>query len=413
MTTEIISNEIEKAVSILKNGGLVAVPTETVYGLAGNGLDEAAVKSIYEVKGRPEIKALSLMVDGADSIERYCKDVPQQAYWLAEKFWPGPLTIILRSKEIIPPIVRAGGETVGLRCPDHPMTLRLLRAANIPLAAPSANPSGKPSPKNAAQVAEYFDGRIDGIIDGGQCGIGLESTIIDLSCVPYRILRQGALPEQEIWQALADKIITIGITGGTGCGKTTALRVLRDMGALVIDCDELYHELTCSSAEMRAELCARFGDIYDGDVLARKRLGAIVFSDKKALAELNSITHKYVDEEIARRLTEHAKNGGMLAAIDAIGLLENSFGRRTAFNVAVCAPTEERVRRLILREGISEDYARLRISAQKDNEYFAGGCDHTLFNDGSQKDFEDKCKKFFTEEIENVRQQRTETKSFL
>jgi dephospho-CoA kinase len=298
--------------------------------------------------------------------------------------------------------VRAGGETVGLRCPDHPLTLELLRAAEVPLAAPSANPSFLPSPKNAESVLEYFDGKIDAVIDGGECGLGRESTIIDMSSTPYRILREGALPEEQIWSALTDFMTIVGITGGTGCGKTTALTVLHEMGALVIDCDEVYHELTASSAEMKSELCARFGDIYCGNVLDRKRLGAIVFKDKAALRDLNAITHRYVDLEVARRLREHAKNGGRLAAIDAIALLETHLGEMTSFNVAVTAPEEERVRRLMLREGITEEYARLRISAQKSADYFRKNCGYVLENEGNMADFQNKCKKFFEEVLKNV-----------
>lgn len=403
MKTERISENIGLAAEIIKSGGLVSVPTETVYGLAGNGLDEKAVAKIYEVKGRPEAKPLSLMVHGVQAMEAYCEDVPPAAYALAEKFWPGPLTIILKSKAHVPEIVRAGGSTVGLRCPDHPQTLALLNACGLPLAAPSANPSGEPSPKNADKVLEYFDGAIDAVLDGGQCGIGQESAIIDMSRTPYRILRQGALPEAEILSALQDSLTLVGITGGTGCGKTTALNVLADMGALIIDADALYHELTLASEEMRREIIDRFGPVYEGNNLDRKALGNIVFNDPQALKDLNAITHKHVDGEIERRLTEHAINGGTLAAIDAIALLDAGFAKRTVFNVGITAPTEERVKRLLLREGVSEEYARMRIAAQKSNEYFEKNCHYTLCNDGTREQFEDKCNKFFTEVLKNVR----------
>ena len=243
MKTEIIRENITDAAKLIQQGELVAVPTETVYGLAGNGLDEKAVEMIYEVKGRPPVKPLALMVPDSSAMDEYCEDVPQQAKSLAEKFWPGPLSIVLKSKKIVPDIVRAGGDTVSLRCPKHDLTLALLRQAKLPLAAPSANPSGEESPKNAKQVMEYFDGKIAAIIDGGECGIGTESTIIDMSCTPYKILRQGALPEAEIKSVLTGKMKIIGITGGTGGGKTTVLKQLRSCGALIIDCDELYHEM--------------------------------------------------------------------------------------------------------------------------------------------------------------------------
>ena len=402
MKTRVFRESVCEAGQILRDGGLVAVPTETVYGLAGNALDESAVRRIYEVKGRPEVKPLSIMVPDDGAMERWCVDVPKAAHALAARFWPGPLTIILRSGPEVPALTRAGGATVGLRCPDHPLTLSLLRACGLPLAAPSANPSGAASPKTAEAVLAYFDGMIDGVIDGGACGIGRESTIIDLSAAPYRIVRPGALPEQEILDALRGSLTVVGITGGTGCGKTTALNVLRERGALILDCDEIYHELTRTSEALRAELTARFGPVYNGMTLNRKALGAVVFSDPAALRDLNAITHKYVEDELTRRLTEFALRGGTLAAIDAIGLLNISYAEKTAFNVAVTAPTEDRVQRLMRREGISRDYALQRIGAQESNEYFAAHCDHVLENTGTLAEFEQKCKEFFTEVLEHV-----------
>ena len=152
---------------------------------------------------------------------------------------------------------------------------------------------------------------------------------------------------------------------------------------------------------MREELIARYGDVYDGTALNRKKLGSIVFADPAALEDLNRITHKYVDMEIDRLLTEHARNGGTLAAIDAIALLGNRFAEKTLCNVAISAPTEARVQRLMAREGISEEYARARIAAQKPNEYFEENCDYTLHNDGTKAEFEETCQKFFTEVLKD------------
>ena len=387
----------DELVGIMRGGGLIAVPTETVYGLAGNGLDEKAVAEIYEVKGRPEVKPLSLMVHDAALMERYCENVPPQAYTLAKKFWPGPLTIVMKAKPCVPEIVRAGGETVGLRCPDHPLTLELLEKSGVPFAAPSANPSGEPSPKNADSVLKYFDGKIDAVLDGGECGIGCESTLIDLSRTPYRILRQGALPADEIADAIVDSMKIIGITGGTGCGKTTALNELERRGALLIDCDAVYHRMLETDRPMLDEIEKYFpGAVIDGK-LDRKALGAVVFTDEEALRDLNIITHRHINLEIRRILRERAMNGGTLAAIDAIELFSSGLAKRCTATIGVIADREVRIDRIMRRDGISREYAMMRVNAQRPNEYFIQKCSHVLENNGSQEEFIEKCRKTFEE----------------
>ena len=400
METKLFHNAADEAAEIIKTGGLVAVPTETVYGLAGNGLDEEAVKQIYEVKGRPQVKPLSLMVPGAEAMEQYCEDLPLGARLLAERFWPGPLTIVLKAKDHIPSIVLAGGDTVGLRCPDHPMTLELLKKAGVPFAAPSANPSGEESPKTAQKVQDYFAGRIGGIIDGGECGIGLESTIISMAQKPYRILRQGALAEKEIASALAEGLTILGITGGTGCGKTTALRTLEELGALIIDCDAVYHGLLVENKEMLAEIDSAFPGVVSGGVLDRKALGAVVFSDAEALARLNGITHKYVGLEIDRLLENWAMSGGRLAAIDAIELFGGNLAGRCKATFAVLADRDKRIERIMARDGITREYAALRVDAQKPDSYFEEKCDYILKNNSTEEEFREKCRSKFLEVID-------------
>ena len=401
MKTQVFSGTAKGAAEIIKNGGLVAVPTETVYGLAGSGLNEHAVGMIYEVKGRPAIKPLSLMVHGSEAMDALCLEVPDQARTLAAHFWPGPLTIVLKAKPEIPSIVLAGGSTVGLRCPDHPLTLELLRGCGLPLAAPSANPSGEESPKDAGKVLEYFDGKIDAVIDGGRCGLGRESTIIDMSKTPYRILRQGALPAEDIADALVGGIKIIGITGGTGCGKTTALQELEAMGALVLDCDAIYHELLENSTELLCEIEKRFPDTVPDGRLDRKALGAVVFADASALGDLNAITHKYVGIELRHRLREFAMAGGTLAAIDAIELFSSGLNRRCFRTVAVLSDKENRVKRIMARDGITREYALLRIDAQHDDAYYAEKCDHTLHNNADMDSFRNDCRQLFKEMFSN------------
>ena len=395
-------NTIEKlsqASELLKTGQLVAVPTETVYGLAGNGLDEQAVEQIYEVKGRPQVKPLSLMVPDAGAMERCCREVPPQALALARRFWPGPLTIVLRSKELVPAIVRAGGETVGLRCPDHPMTLELLRLSGVPFAAPSANPSGEPSPKTAEEVKAYFDGKIAAIVDGGPCGLGKESTILDMSQKPFRILRQGALPAGEIADALVDELEIVGVTGPSGSGKSTALRCLLDRGALVLDCDAVYHELLETNADLINELNARFPGTVENGKLLRKKLGALVFGDPEALQDLNRITHRYISDEVQRRLLAFALQGGTLAALDASELLESPLAHRCGFTIGVLASEETRIRRIMARDGISRDYAISRVRAQHGEDYFRSRCTLTVENNKDEATFYANINKVLEEKL--------------
>ncbi len=387
MKTEIFKDELQGAAELLRRGELVAVPTETVYGLAGNGLDEKAVREIYEVKGRPAVKPLALMVPDAAQMEKYCDDVPEGAKALARRFWPGPLTIVMKAKPIVPEIVRAGGSSVGLRCPDHEMTLETLRLAGVPFAAPSANPSGAPSPKNAAEVLNYFDGEIAGVIDGGDCGIGTESTLIDMSVKPYKILRRGALPEEEIADALADKMTLIGITGGTGCGKTTALEELEKYGALIIDCDRVYHELLINSAELKQELREIFPDAVSEREVDTKALGALVFKDPEALEKLNAVSHRHIHIAVQSLMRDWAMRGGRLVAIDAIELIGSGLSKRCAFTVGVTADRETRARRIMDRDGISREYALLRIDAQHTDEYFEQNCTYVLKNNSNKEEF--------------------------
>jgi dephospho-CoA kinase len=182
----------------------------------------------------------------------------------------------------------------------------------------------------------------------------------------------------------------IGITGGTGCGKTTLLEAIKAMGGLVLDCDAIYHQLLQSDKEMLRAIADRFpGTVEDGQ-LQRKQLGAIVFADDAALSDLNRITHSAVKKEALRRL----ENAPKLAAIDAIGLFEGGLAELCDVTVAVCAPVEDRVRRIMARDGISEEYARNRIAAQHNDDWFRERCSHILNNDGTREDFQSKCVAF-------------------
>ena len=199
MKTQYLTQEdIQTAAQIIRDGGLVGIPTETVYGLGANGLNGEAVKHIFEAKGRPQDNPLILHIPDASWLDRYCEDVPDLARKLAEKFWPGPLTMILKRKPIVPDVTTGGLNTVGMRCPRHPVTLAIIAAADVPIAAPSANTSGRPSCTTAADVREDMDGKIEAIVDGGSCRVGVESTIIDLTGERPRLLRPGGLPLEEL-----------------------------------------------------------------------------------------------------------------------------------------------------------------------------------------------------------------------
>ena len=535
-----IEDKISAAAKILREGGLVGIPTETVYGLAANGLDEKAVKRIFEAKGRPQDNPLILTIPGQQWLPRYCKDIPPLAYVLARKFWPGPLTMILKCRtDVVPSVITAGLDTVAMRCPNHPVTLAIIREAGIPVAAPSANTSGRPSCTTAQDVLEDMDGKIEGVVDGGPCTVGVESTILDLTCEPPRLLRPGGLPLEDLERLIGhidvDKAVTtplkegeqpkapgmkyrhyapkapvtvftgapdasareiqrrvgptsgvicfdeyahlfqgqevhtlgpsgdklaqaqrvfdalrtfdsssvteiyaqcpdnrglglaignrlkkaagfhvveadshrivLGLTGGTGAGKTSALNAIRELGGTVIDCDAVYHEMLENSQEMRNAINAKFPGVFDQDgKLNRQKLGQEVFAQKDRLAQLNEIVFGFMTPELDRRM-ESAGDG--LFAIDAINLLESGADRLCDRTIAVTAPTELRVRRIMARDGITEQYARLRISAQKPDEYYRGKCDCELNNAADTPEaFQAEAKLFFTRLIETITEEK-------
>ena len=525
-------NAVRDAAAILRRGGLLGIPTETVYGLGADALNEDAVSRIFLAKGRPQDNPLIIHVPDASWLKRYCRDVPPAAYRLAERFWPGPLTMILPRRDIVPLQTTGGLETVGVRCPNHPVTLAIIEAAGVPIAAPSGNTSGRPSPTTAAHMIEDMDGRIDGIVDGGPCTVGVESTIIDLTVTPPRLLRPGGLPLESLRQLLgevavdkavtgllaagerprapgmkyrhyaphapvtvvtgepersarriqgllsdtagvicfdeyaplfpghiihklgpaadksaqarhvfdalrtfdgtdvteifaqcpddgglglavanrlkkaagfhlidADRPLIVGLTGGTGAGKTSALAALEDLGGTVLDCDAVYHQMLRTDPALREAITAAFGPVFcpDGS-LDRQKLGTLVFSDHAALDRLNAIVYEYLPPELLRRAQGHT-----LVGLDAISLMESGLGRLCACTVAVLAPAEDRARRIMARDGISEDYARLRISAQQPDVFYRERCSHILENNcATPAQFRDQARIFFRSMLREI-----------
>ncbi|MDY0386470.1 MAG: L-threonylcarbamoyladenylate synthase [Methanolobus sp.] len=190
--------QIQDAAQILKEGGTVAFPTETVYGLGADALNEEAVMQIFEAKGRPADNPLIIHVDSKETCLQLVKNIPEKASILMEIFWPGPLTLIMKRSEIIPDITTGGLDTVAVRIPENKIALELIKCAGIPIAAPSANLSGKPSPTTAEHVLSDLSGRIDALIDGGDVSIGVESTVIDMSSDIPAILRPGKISKEEL-----------------------------------------------------------------------------------------------------------------------------------------------------------------------------------------------------------------------
>ena len=203
-TKYLTQSNIAQAADILRQGGLVGIPTETVYGLGANALDDEAVANIFLAKGRPQDNPLIIHIPDATWLERYCSHVPDTAWALAQRFWPGPMTMVLPRSKLVSDRVTAGLDTVGIRCPGHELCREIIRLAGVPVAAPSGNTSGRPSPTTAAHMLEDMDGKIDAIVDGGPCGVGVESTIVDLTCTPPRLLRPGGITLEQLTEVLGE-----------------------------------------------------------------------------------------------------------------------------------------------------------------------------------------------------------------
>lgn len=197
-----ITKNVDKVAEDLRRGNVDVVPTETVYGLAANALDESAVAKIYEIKQRPRFNPIIVHVRSVEDFGKYAEDVPEKALKLASEFSPGPVTFVMKKKDVIPDIVTAGHDSVGLRIPDHPLLLKLIGTCGFPLAAPSANMFGRISPTSAVEAEKELGGKVSFILDGGKCGIGIESTVISFTEDEPVILRSGAVTKE-----MAEKVI--------------------------------------------------------------------------------------------------------------------------------------------------------------------------------------------------------------
>lgn len=200
-------NEIDKAALLIQKGEIVAFPTDTVYGLGADATNEEAVEKIFQAKGRPSNRPISVLLSDAEDVTKYAKDIPNDVWLLTETFWPGPLTIILKNRGLFAPTVTAGKDTIGLRMPKNQVALDFIHASGVPLATPSANTSGRPSPTKAEHVRNDLEGKISAIIDGGETSTGIESTVLDFSN-PERpvILRPGNISKIQIEETIQRKV---------------------------------------------------------------------------------------------------------------------------------------------------------------------------------------------------------------
>ncbi|MBQ6797890.1 MAG: threonylcarbamoyl-AMP synthase [Oscillospiraceae bacterium] len=205
----------EIAAKLLLEGRLVAIPTETVYGLGANALDESATAKIFEAKGRPQDNPLIIHIADPEDLDRWCRDIPEAARKLAARFWPGPLTMVLPVRDCVPKRTTAGLNTVAIRCPETPVTRAIIRMAGVPVAAPSANLSGTPSTTTAQHVLHDYgtDGKIAAIVDGGECRVGLESTIVDLHEDVPRLLRPGGITPEQLREVLGELQVDKAVIG--------------------------------------------------------------------------------------------------------------------------------------------------------------------------------------------------------
>ena len=207
---------LEQAGEMLKAGQLVAFPTETVYGLGANGLDAQAVKGIYQAKGRPSDNPLILHIAQKQELNQLVTEIPANAQALIDRYWPGPLTVVLKRTELVPDVVAGGLDTVAVRLPDSIVARKLIAASGVPIAAPSANTSGRPSPTSAQAVFDDLDGRIDAVIDAGDCAIGVESTVVDCTTPVPTLLRPGGITLEMLMDTLGEVEIDPALGGGAG-----------------------------------------------------------------------------------------------------------------------------------------------------------------------------------------------------
>lgn len=493
---------IDEAARLLSAGELVAIPTETVYGLAADAMNSNAVSSIYVAKGRPSDNPLIVHIADVKDWEPLVTHIPDNARKLADAHWPGPLTIILPASEKVPKVVTGGLTTVAVRLPSHPIAQAVILRSGCPLAAPSANRSGSPSPTNAQHVTEDMEGRIAAILDGGDCNVGVESTVIDLCHTPPRLLRPGGItPEmledvlgpieidsavthaleqgavaaspgmkykhyapqaeitiikgspaayaeyvnqhqgdgvgalcfdedlsnltvpavtygsrndtltqaQQLFDALRQldemgirtvyaacpsitgvglavynrllraaafriecAIHVVGLTGPTGSGKTTVADAWREQGAYIIDTDRLARVVTDPASPCLTKLVEVFSPVIlnEDGTLNRAELAKRAFATPEDTQRLNAVTHPAIVALTQQEIENAAEQGYSVAVVDAPLLYEAKADTLCNTIVAVIASADVRKQRIVARDGLSEQQAIQRMSAQKSDDFY-------------------------------------------
>jgi L-threonylcarbamoyladenylate synthase len=509
---------IDSATSLLKSGKVVAIPTETVYGLAGDALSDDTVKEIYKVKGRPSDNPMIVHISKIDEIYRLVDDFPDNAKILAEHFWPGPRTIILKKSSIVPRTVTGGLDTIAIRMPDCDITRKIIEKS-CPLAAPSANLSGKPSPTSVNHVIADLDSKIPLIIDGGDCKVGVESTVITFATDVPTILRPGfitkedieklignvnlhnavtkelksdeeatspgmkykhyspnteivlidcnskefikflelrkfqnigaicfdeesdnisvksltigkegdkenhlhnlysklretdllnvetvyaRLPEKQgidlafynrIIRAAGHKVIRsddpliVGITGGSGTGKTEIAKIFSESGYEIINADEVYADIL-KSGKLNKVLSDAFGkSILIDDKINRKELAKRAFDTENHTKLLNDITHPAV----AKEMLDIIKNSeSKKIFIDVPLLFESNLDRICDYIIGTIANLDERIKRLANRDNLSKDEIALRLKAGKNDDYYKSKCQIIIDNSNNMENLKNK-----------------------
>ncbi|MBQ5841333.1 MAG: threonylcarbamoyl-AMP synthase [Clostridia bacterium] len=508
---------IEETARLLREGAVAAIPTETVYGLAADALNPTAVAAIFAAKERPMDNPLIVHIGDMGDWAPLVKSIPPAAQKLADTYWPGPLTIILPAADCIPTEVTGGLSTVAVRFPAHPIAQAVILQSGCPLAAPSANRSGSPSPTNAARVMEDMQGRIAAVLDGGDCDVGVESTVIDMSHPTPRLLRPGGItpemleavlgpididpavlhalqkgavaaspgmkykhyaPKAQVYlvkgtraayvdyvnahkqdgvtalcfdeqtakltvpavsygpaedqaaqarqvfdalrqldeqgaetvyaacprprgiglavynrllRAAAFRIINtiriVGLTGPTGAGKSTVAQVWRDKGVPIIDADELARQVTAPDSPCLQAIAEAFSPaiLQEDGSLNRAELARLAFATPAETAKLNAITHPAILALMRQQLEDAADEGHPVAVIDAPLLFEAGVDGLCHHVVAVMAPKNKRLSRIMARDGIDEQAAARRMAAQQADDFYCRDGVSVLVNDTDEE----------------------------